>query len=171
VPGWSPDPAGTSQQHPIAEANTSSAYSIADLRASIDNLFIWLLSLVPVISMAVFVYFNFFALKPPRGTSVLGEAGPAVGILGWILFLGSVALAYLDHRMLKRAGFDRPFHWAWSFLTGAVYVIGRSVIVKGRTDHGMLPAWISVGLLALALILAFVQVATSLASTLTTLPG
>jgi predicted membrane channel-forming protein YqfA (hemolysin III family) len=40
-----------------------------------------------------------------------------------------VLLAALDYRWLARRGVVRPFTWAWSFLGGVPYVIGRAVIL------------------------------------------
>ena len=50
-----------------------------------------------------------------------------------------VVFAALDWRALRKSGVPAPFHWAWSFFTlisfgGLVYVIGRAVVVRRRTD-------------------------------------
>jgi hypothetical protein len=54
----------------------------------------------------------------------------------------SVWFAYLDWKKLERMGVVRPFHWAWTFLSPAVYTIGRSVIVFGvARPKGLAPIW------------------------------
>ena len=55
-------------------------------------------------------------------------------------------LGWLDWRQLRRQGVPKPFHWAWGFFTFAgggtlVYLIGRSVVVRRRTDQGLAPLW------------------------------
>jgi hypothetical protein len=72
-------------------------------------------------------------------------------ILVGIAALGiTIWFSYLDHRDLRRLGYVRPFHWAWSFLGlagyGIVYIIGRSVVVRRRSGRGLAPLWVSIGL-------------------------
>ena len=59
-------------------------------------------------------------------------------LIGWVIYLVSVLLAYFDWKRLGRDGYVRPFHWAWAFLSAPVYIIGRSVIVKRRSGRGLL---------------------------------
>ncbi|MFP7761504.1 hypothetical protein [Marisediminicola sp. LYQ134] len=61
-----------------------------------------------------------------------------------VVWLGSVLLAFFDWRELKRRDVDRPFHWAWTFLGGLVYVIGRSIIVHRRSGTGFAPMWVAI---------------------------
>jgi hypothetical protein len=67
----------------------------------------------------------------------------AIGLVAYGLF---VLFAALDYRALAKAGVPQPFHWAWSFLSGIVYVIGRGVVVKRRTGSGLAPMWIFISL-------------------------
>lgn len=54
----------------------------------------------------------------------------------------SVWFAYLDWKKLEALGVVRPFHWAWTFLSPAVYTIGRSVIVfTVARPRGLGPIW------------------------------
>jgi hypothetical protein len=46
----------------------------------------------------------------------------------------------------------RPFHWAFAFLSSAVYPIGRSVVVKRRTGQGISPMWVSIALIVMSFI-------------------
>jgi hypothetical protein len=67
----------------------------------------------------------------------------AISLIAYGLF---VVVSALDYRALARAGVPQPFHWAWSFLSGFVYVIGRGVVVKRRTGRGLAPMWIFISL-------------------------
>jgi uncharacterized membrane protein YqaE (UPF0057 family) len=76
----------------------------------------------------------------------------AVGITIWF--------SYLDHRDLRRLGYVRPFHWAWSLLGlagyGIVYIIGRSVVVRRRSGRGLAPLWVSIALYVVGFVSAIV---------------
>lgn len=73
------------------------------------------------------------------------------GILAYGL---AVWFAYLDHRRLEAEGVVRPFHWAWTFLSSIVYVIGRSVIVhQVARPRGLAPVWVFAAAFVLANIL------------------
>jgi hypothetical protein len=67
----------------------------------------------------------------------------AIGVVAYGLF---VLISALDYRALAKASVPQPFHWAWSFLSGFVYVIGRGVVVKRRTGRGLAPMWIFISL-------------------------
>ena len=55
----------------------------------------------------------------------------------------SVWFAYVDWKKLEAIGLVRPFHWAWAFLSPAVYTIGRSVIVfTVARPRGLAPIWV-----------------------------
>jgi len=62
-------------------------------------------------------------------------------ILGWVVYGLSVWFAYLDSAALARLGYARRFHWAWTFLSALVYVIGRSVFVRRESGRGLAPLW------------------------------
>lgn len=81
---------------------------------------------------------------------------------GLALIIGalSIVFAYLDFRELKRRGFVRPFHWAWSFLGSAVYVIGRVIVTKSRGgDKALWPIWGMIAAFVVSLIVAGVLTA------------
>ncbi|MGY4857608.1 DUF2510 domain-containing protein [Cryobacterium sp. AP23] len=75
--------------------------------------------------------------------------------LGLAIYGAAVALAFLDRRTLLRAGYVRPFHWAWAFLSAGVYVVGRSIIVQHRIGRGLAPIWVWTGVAVLGLIVSF----------------
>jgi len=72
-------------------------------------------------------------------------------LLSLFIYGATVALAYADRRALLQAGYVRPFHWAWAFLSTGVYVVGRSIIVQRRLGRGLTPIWIWVGVTTLGL--------------------
>ena len=73
----------------------------------------------------------------------------------FLTWLGFAALAFADHRELKRRGIPQPFPWGWGFL-GIVYIIGRSVVVRSRTGRGLTPLFIWIGAVVLNWIVGFV---------------
>lgn len=104
------------------------------------------------------------------------DPGPRGWVLGGLLLLAfvnglslaaSVLFAWLDARSLRRRGVEKPFGWGWSALvfvaTLAVYIVGRTVVVRRATGGGFAPLWgwligLLVGLIALVLWLsAFVD--------------
>jgi hypothetical protein len=75
--------------------------------------------------------------------SLMFTPGYIAILLGsWLLVAISIVLAWLDRRSLLQSGVPKPFHWAWSFISPAVYIIGRSVIVRRRTGSGIAPVWV-----------------------------
>jgi hypothetical protein len=79
--------------------------------------------------------------------------------LSLLIYGATVALAYSDHRILLGAGYMRPFHWAWAFLSTGVYVIGRSIIVQRRIGRGLTPIWVWVAVTVLGLVVSFSVIA------------
>jgi len=77
--------------------------------------------------------------------------------VGFVYYAASVVLAFLDYRALTAAGVPKPFHWAWTFLSALVYIIGRTVIVKRRTGAGLGPLWLYLGLYVLYIIVVFAK--------------
>ena len=78
-----------------------------------------------------------------------------------------IVFGLLDWRELKAHGVPKPFHWAWSFFViavgwPAVYVIGRSVIVKRRTGGGLAPLWVFIGLEVVVFIATVIVVLTAI---------
>jgi hypothetical protein len=61
-------------------------------------------------------------------------------VVGWAIMIASVFFAYRDHSALVSRGFVKPFHWLWSLL-GAVYVVGRSVVVWRQSRRGLSVLW------------------------------
>lgn len=130
------------------------------------NPFIWLVTLLPVITLIILLLWNpVFHLRyvgarrvPTLDPSAFSVPYFLLVISGWLIYGVSVLLSYLDWQKLQRDGVVRPFHWAWAFLGAGVYVVGRSVIVhKVAPQRGLAPVWALIGLTALSLILVSVK--------------
>jgi hypothetical protein len=90
--------------------------------------------------------------------------------LSLAIYAATIVLAFADRRALLQAGYVRPFHWAWAFLSTGVYVVGRSIIVQRRIGRGLqplLPVWIWVAVALLSTIVAFSALARSFSSLMT----
>ena len=82
-----------------------------------------------------------------------------IDVLGLVIYGLSVMVAYFDWRELQRRGFVRPFHWAWTFLSQPVYVIGRTVVARrrGGTDT-MWPIWGMIAVFVIIIVLVVIKV-------------
>ena len=133
--GWYADPAGLPQQrwwdgeqwteHLHDPERNAYGDDAARPQASVFNNFIWAIALQPVVS--------FLALTSAETGSPL---------LSWGIAIGSIVLAFLDRRQLERDGMERPFHWAWAFLSPGVYVVGRSLVARRRSGSSLAPMWV-----------------------------
>jgi hypothetical protein len=176
--GWYPDPEDATRsrwwdgaqwtEHRSAPAIATpyaaapySASATADLRApegtEWNTAWIWLIALlplIPIIGLFSFDWGGLIDLSDPTGMSSLAflvSPGYLIGSLGgWVVYGLCVWFAYLDWRELGRRGVPRPFHWAWTFLSSAVYVIGRSVVVRKRTGRGISPMWATIAILVIS---------------------
>jgi hypothetical protein len=137
--------------------------------------FIWIIALLPLLSAIAIAALDmrFMIVRPSQLHSMVGSpmlGSPmyiVVSLLGWVIYGVSVWMAYLDWRALGRIGIVNPFHWAWAFLTGIVYVIGRSVVVRRRVGgHALIPVWVIAGVYLLTFIIMIVKVAALLSSAL-----
>lgn len=129
--------------------------------------YIWLVTVLPFVTLPLLFLFDPSPLLAiaAQGTSqgataVATQAAQqflvwyfVAAFAGFVLFALSVLFSYLDWRQLGRLGVVRPFHWAWSFLSAGVYVIGRSVIVrKVARPRGLTPVWVLIALYVVAII-------------------
>jgi hypothetical protein len=162
--GWYPDPENASQSrwwdgnawsdHRSAPVPTN-PYStqLADLKAPEgtpwNTVWIWIIVFLPYVSsLGIFAidWSSLFDLSNPiRGElALLTSPGYLLTLAGGLISYGLIAwFAYLDWRTLADRGVPRPFHWAWAFLS-IVYPIGRSVVVRRRTGHGISPMWVTI---------------------------
>jgi hypothetical protein len=137
------------------------------------NPFIWALVLLPLVSILLVLTWHpeFRMITTRQGATTIDPMSlytPGYFLLqasGFIVYGVSVLMAFLDYRRLARSGVVRPFHWAWCFLSPAVYVIGRTVIVrKVAPGRGMGPVWALIGTFVVSLIVAGIWLSTMMQS-------
>jgi hypothetical protein len=145
------------------------------------NPLIWIITLLPLLSVVFLLLWNpeFRVINiGSRNRPTVDPASiftPAYFLLvfsGFATYAVSVLLAYFDSERLKRDGVVRPFHWAWSFLSGTVYVIGRSVIVrKVAPDRGLVPVWVLIGVIVLSIVVSSIKMSATMASMISSIPN
>ena len=194
APGWYADPWGQAPQRfwngaswtpHIAAVGASSRPRLAE-GAPIYGRSIWLMAVLPVISAATLWLFRFNTsamtdylqsaqdaarsgdttyVAAPNPFTMLGPGYVVAMLVSLLVYAALVVLAYRDSRWLSRAGVVRPFHWAWAFLNGLVYVIGRSVIVrKVAAPRGLAPMWTAIAVYVLVQVSAAMWVVAYVAS-------
>jgi hypothetical protein len=139
--------------------------------------YIWLIVLLPLLSILALLFWDMDAYmrasiaSPDDPFAQYRDPGYLLAQgLGFLLYALSVLFAFLDRRVLVQRGFDRPFHWAWTFLGGIVYIIGRSVIVRRRSGRGLLPIWVYIGVFVLSMIVVIIKVSSAVSSMMSVLP-
>lgn len=100
-------------------------------------------------------------LAVPGRTGVDAGDLVVVQIASLVLWIGTVLLAWLDHRTLRDRGLERPFPWAWAIIGPLVYLIGRSVVVRRRVGGSAAPLWLYLGLTVLGSIVSVIVVVSS----------
>lgn len=137
-----------------------------------NTLWIWLIIFVPLIPSLLLLFVPWdraFVFDPAAPTAAEGIGGMvdvflspfywAAVLLGYVTYGLCVVFAYRDMRELAARGVPKPFHWAFAFIGGVVYTIGRSVIVKRRTGRGRAPLWAEIGVLLVSIaIVVWVEV-------------
>ncbi|WP_344792533.1 DUF2510 domain-containing protein [Gryllotalpicola daejeonensis] len=171
-PGWYPDPWNPSAQrfwdgtqwteHAAPTAGGLDRPRLPD-GAPIYGPLIWVLALLPLLA-GVYIWFvhvdisqyvsqlqqldNYDGTGPMPDFNPFAMFGPGYWVmlaLSPLLYAAQIVLAVFDQRRLERLGVVRPFHWAWAFLSGIVYVIGRSVIVrKVAAPRGLAAIWVMI---------------------------
>ncbi|PPF26034.1 hypothetical protein C5C34_00915 [Rathayibacter rathayi] len=179
-----PSAPGEQAQYPAYAATPGAPAQQRDPSIVTATAWIWVVVLLPLLSAL-----SIFLLPPsavvdsmtattygPRSSMGMSTAYlVGLGVLqitGFLIYAAEVVFAFLDWRQLKRAGVQRPFHWAWAFLVAPyVYVIGRSVVVKRVTGGGLLPLWIFLGVVVVSIMIVtgwsvalFTQMARSFSS-------
>ncbi|MDQ0635752.1 hypothetical protein QFZ40_003661 [Arthrobacter pascens] len=145
------------------------------------NPMIWIITLLPLLSLVPLLVWNpqfRIIYIGGRGRPTVDPASvftPEYLLLvfsGFLVYGVSVLLAYFDRERLKRDGVVRPFHWAWSFLSGTVYVIGRSVIVhKVAPGRGLVPIWILIGVIVLSIVVSTIKMSALMSSMMSSIPS
>lgn len=145
---WWDGSAWTETTRTAAEVTAPGAarYSLQQAPATVTrgtpvyNPLIWIMALLPILSIATLLTLDVSVLVGSATDPLAMYRDPgylATLALGWVVYGSSVVLAYFDRKRLLRDGYDRPFHWAWTFFSGGVYVIGRSIIVRRRATRGL----------------------------------
>jgi Protein of unknown function (DUF2510) len=150
------------------------------------TVWIWLVVLLPLVSILLPLVTNPFSgfahfvqtvetSARPTPQDLLQLYSPAFlidALVGWIILAATIVSACLDYRELGRRGVERPFHWAWSFLSPAVYVIGRSVIARHVAPRrGLVPIWVLIAVFGVSLIVTGTLMAEVASSILHSIPG
>jgi len=150
-----------------------------------NNIFIWIFSALLILPIIAFATWDFGGMMtrsldatmqnpsdPYASLAMYTDPGYLIILaVSFIYWAGGVLLAFLDYRALKAVGVPRPFHWAWTFLSSLVYIIGRTVIVKRRTGGGLGPLWVYIGLYVLYIIVTVVKMVTAMNEVFATIPG
>ncbi|MEV7606525.1 DUF2510 domain-containing protein [Paenarthrobacter sp. NPDC089322] len=127
------------------------------------NPFIWAIVLLPLVSLLLLFTWQpeFRTMTTRQGVTTIDPFSIytptyfALQISGFVIYALSVWFAFLDRQRLVRSGVVRPFHWAWTFLSPVVYIIGRSVIVrKVAPNRGLWPVWATIGMTIISLVVA-----------------
>jgi Protein of unknown function (DUF2510) len=188
APGWYPTTPGSSQVRWWDGAQWTEHYQTLGVAPGApgtapdgtrpNTVWIWIFVLLPLAQLAelpllasLYTRILSVGLSDPTATTRI-ELSPSSGYLaiqgiGLALYGVYVVVGALDYRALKARGVPRPFHWAWTFLSPIVYIIGRSVVVRRRTGSGFAPMWIYFVVLiavivgALAVVLPIVNAAVS----------
>jgi len=125
---------------------------------------IWLIVVLPVIPQLLLLFvpwgsmfdIDVTATNPYSGMSntfalFLSPFYWGALVLSYVVYGLCAFFAFRDAKELAARGVPRPFHWAFSFLGGIVYTIGRSVVVHRRTGNGHQPIWAEVAVFVLSI--------------------
>ena len=185
-PGWYPDPSGmprmrwwdgaqwTEHLHdPSLETFGVMPPVVLGPDTPVYNPLIWTIVLLPIVSLMVSssIDMNSYLTQSASGLPVFDPLYVVSQCLAIGIYLATVLFAFYDRRALIAAGFVRPFHWAWAFLSTGVYIIGRSVIVRRRAGRGLAPIWVWLAVTVISTIVAFSRVISMLPSMTSNLPG
>ncbi|MEV8149888.1 DUF2510 domain-containing protein [Arthrobacter sp. NPDC080073] len=189
-PGWYPDPAGSGRSL-WWNGTTWSGYlaqpavapgrwrPLISPQTPVYNALVWLIVATPlvVVLLQAALWNPVPRLVYVRGVrtidpfSVITPGYFVVVAVGFLAYAGTIVAAYFDWKTLDRAGVVRPFHWAWTFLSLGVYVIGRSVIVrKVAPGRGLDPVWALIGVFVVSLVISIAH-ASSMTQTFSGLYG
>lgn len=161
-----------------AAAPPVTGYGVAPARVNVETNTVWIwlaivASLLPVLSLFLIDWDSYIrivtestATGRPATAELLAWQGQVLGVsaLSYVAAAAFIVFSWLDWRELRRRGVPAPFHWAWSFFallgTGAaVYVIGRTVVLRRRTTTSpWVPLWVWIGGTVASFIIATVWI-------------
>lgn len=163
----------------------------APVRADTGTLWVWLAIVASVIPFAVVFLIDWNGYVDTMTMSTLSRNPSAafsgmiqwqlhvlgISVISWVAMGLFIVFSWLDWRELRRRGVPLPFSWAWSFfgLMGggaAVYMIGRAVVLKRRTESGgWPPLWTWIAATAVGYVVAFVWVFSMMGTIFTRMAG
>jgi hypothetical protein len=166
----------TPHTHPVTA--WSAAFTQPPVDARWSTVWIWLILFLPEVSTVASLLTG--GGDPRLGTTERSSASTLtysslfpsplallLNLLSWIIIAAVVFFAYRDHAQLTRRGIEKPFHWAWAFLS-VVYPIGRAVVVTRRIGRGSIVMWIAIGTLVVNLIMTSALIAQIMSQSLAT---
>ncbi|MFK4728823.1 DUF2510 domain-containing protein [Agromyces mediolanus] len=133
-----------------------------------STVWVWLVVFLPIIPLVMLFFWDVrgyleASVASPYAASTAIFFDPwylTLMILGWIVYGLSVWFSYLDYAALAKLGYVRRFHWAWTFLSALVYVIGRSVFVRREAGgRGMAPMWAVIAVNVASFVVAMIWTA------------
>jgi hypothetical protein len=168
VPAAAPAPAAAMPQY------DSRAQPRVPAGTPVDTPWIWLIVALPLLPLIPLFLWDFEGYMLRSMTDPMSQLALYVDPwyltmigLGWVTYGVLVWLAYLDVKALRALGYVRQFHWAWTFLSSVVYVIGRSVVVKRQAGRGFAPMWTVIALNVAVVIAALVWAGVIIANVVT----
>lgn len=185
--GWYPDHTGQPQKRwwdgaawtEHVQSTPETPYTLAGAPATVPpetpvyNVSIWLVTLLPILSLIALLSTDMTGMMQGYRDPFAIYSNPgylATLASGVVVYASSILLAYSDRNRLVRDGFDRPFHWAWAFLGGSVYVVGRSIIVRRRSGRGFAPFWVWLVLFVASSVISTAKISIGMAALLHNLP-
>ncbi|MDE8668581.1 DUF2510 domain-containing protein [Pseudarthrobacter sp. H3Y2-7] len=164
---------------PHANVGFTSERPLLRRDAPVYNPLIWVITLLPLLSTVLLLLwtpeFRFIRVGRQQTLDPWSLFTPAYFLLlfsGFAAYAASIVLAWFDSQGLTRDGVVRPFHWAWSFLSSAVYVIGRSVIMaKVARGRGLVPIWVLIAVFVLNIVVTNIKMSALMSSMIETIPA
>ena len=170
----------TAYANPYANTPYAPQRPLISRETPVYNPLIWIITLLPLLTMVLLLFWNpdfrvIYVGSQQRPTvdpsSIFTPVYFLLVFSGFLTYAATVLLAYFDSERLKRDGVARPFHWAWSFLSGPVYVIGRSVIVaKVAPGRGLAPIWVLIGVVFLSFVVSTIKMSALMSSVYNSIP-
>lgn len=177
APGWYQDPEGAGLRwwdgSAWSEHRQGSYGSTEPLKApegaQTNTVWVWLVIVLPLLPMLPLLFIDWRGLIGSEIADPTSAYTMTFGlffspwylaaiVLGWATYGLSVFFSYRDYRELEKVGVPRPFHWAFTFLSSVVYVIGRSVVVKRRTGTGgAATLWAAIGSVVLSFVVGAIM--------------
>lgn len=120
--------------------------------APVDSAWTWVAVFAPFLSVPLLFTFDFAGYM---ASLMEGRIDGMMSLFIWelvimfaslILTATVIVAAAFDYRNLVARGVERPFHWAFAFIGGLVYLIGRHVVLRKVCRTPGWPLWIFIGL-------------------------